>query len=183
MAGFGTAGSLLACAAVLFVIATGVVAFQGWPDLANPPTPASVRLDVPSGAASRPSAAPHPSSARVTVARPLARPVSGSTPDQLTVLAPAAGRRHPAPNPVLTAPGSGSAPVVATGGATGTGGATVSSLPGSADTGGVGAAGGKMAIGRPGQAVSQKAARAGQAGSSDAGAARRGARWATRSRV
>ena len=50
MAGFGTAGSLLACAAVLFVIATGVVAFQGWPDLANAPSPASVQLDVPSGA-------------------------------------------------------------------------------------------------------------------------------------
>jgi hypothetical protein len=162
MAGFGTAGSLLACAAVLFVIATGVVAFQGWPGLANPTTPASVRLDVPSGAAGGASAPPRPAAARVTIARLPTRPVFASAPGQPTALAPAAGRPHPAPNSVVTAPGGGSAPVVGTGGANGTGGATVINLHGTSDTGGVGAAGGKVAIPKPRQVVSQNTVRAGQ---------------------
>ncbi len=35
LAGFGTAGSLLAGAAVVFVLASAVVSFQGWPQLDN----------------------------------------------------------------------------------------------------------------------------------------------------
>lgn len=44
IAGFGTAGSLLAGAAVVFVLASAVVSFQGWPQLENHPSaPALVR--------------------------------------------------------------------------------------------------------------------------------------------
>ncbi|MGB9184079.1 MAG: hypothetical protein WCB67_08425 [Solirubrobacteraceae bacterium] len=46
VAGFGTAGSVLACAAVLFVIASAVVAFRGWPKIAGQQSPAALRLDA-----------------------------------------------------------------------------------------------------------------------------------------
>jgi hypothetical protein len=42
IAGFGTAGSLLAGAAALFVLATAVVAFNGWPQLSTVPAPPTV---------------------------------------------------------------------------------------------------------------------------------------------
>jgi hypothetical protein len=42
IAGFGTAGSLLAGAAMLFVLASAVVAFKGWPQVADQPTPTAV---------------------------------------------------------------------------------------------------------------------------------------------
>jgi hypothetical protein len=44
IAGFGTAGSLLAGAAVAFVLASAVVAFRGWPQVADQASPASVVL-------------------------------------------------------------------------------------------------------------------------------------------
>jgi hypothetical protein len=53
VAGFGTAGSVLACAAVLFVIASAVVAFRGWPKIAVQQSPAALRLDAPPVAGSR----------------------------------------------------------------------------------------------------------------------------------
>jgi hypothetical protein len=42
VAGFGTAGSLLAGAAILFVLASAVVSFRGWPQVGSQPSAASV---------------------------------------------------------------------------------------------------------------------------------------------
>lgn len=42
IAGFGTAGSLLAGAAMVFVLASAVVAFRGWPQVGSASAPASV---------------------------------------------------------------------------------------------------------------------------------------------
>ena len=42
IAGFGTAGSLLAGAALVFVLASGVVAFRGWPQVGDTVAPVSV---------------------------------------------------------------------------------------------------------------------------------------------
>ena len=47
MAGFGTAGSILAGCAVLFVVASTVVAVRGWPTIAGQPAPVVLRLDGP----------------------------------------------------------------------------------------------------------------------------------------
>lgn len=61
VAGFGTAGSLLAGAALLFVLASAVVAFRGWPQLNDQAAPAA--LVVPA------SSAPHVGADRTTVDR------------------------------------------------------------------------------------------------------------------
>src|SRR5947209_6668066 len=50
IAGFGTAGSLLAGAAVMFVLASAVVSFRGWPDVGAQSTAASVTLVARHGA-------------------------------------------------------------------------------------------------------------------------------------
>jgi hypothetical protein len=42
MAGFGTAGSLLAGAGVLFILATAIVSFKGWPQVGGRQTPVAV---------------------------------------------------------------------------------------------------------------------------------------------
>ena len=44
IAGFGTAGSLLAGAAILFVLASAVVSFRGWPTIGAQPSPSTVIL-------------------------------------------------------------------------------------------------------------------------------------------
>src|SRR5205807_4334563 len=44
LAGFGTSGSLLAGAAVMFVLASAIVAFRGWPQVGDQPSPASVSV-------------------------------------------------------------------------------------------------------------------------------------------
>src|SRR5437763_1417167 len=44
VAGLGTAGSLLAGAAVLFVLASAVVSFRGWPDAGAQPPAVSVSV-------------------------------------------------------------------------------------------------------------------------------------------
>lgn len=41
LAGFGTSGSILAGAAVLFVLASAIVAFRGWPQIATGPATSS----------------------------------------------------------------------------------------------------------------------------------------------
>ncbi len=58
MAGFGTAGSLVAGAAMVFVLASTVVAFRGWPQVSAQPSPATlvaspVRSPAPSSAGRR----------------------------------------------------------------------------------------------------------------------------------
>jgi hypothetical protein len=61
LASFGTAGSLLAGAAVAFVLASAFVAFNGWPQVASSSSPASVALTSsrltggPGGAARAPA--------------------------------------------------------------------------------------------------------------------------------
>jgi len=40
MAGFGTTGCVLACAAALFALAGGVVGFRGWPQVGGQGSPA-----------------------------------------------------------------------------------------------------------------------------------------------
>jgi len=48
IAGFGTAGSLLAGASILFVMATAFVSYRGWPEVSyTQPTPARVLSPVP----------------------------------------------------------------------------------------------------------------------------------------
>jgi len=42
LAGFGTTGSLLAGAALMFIVASALVAFRGWPHVGMQPTPAQV---------------------------------------------------------------------------------------------------------------------------------------------
>ncbi|HTX31962.1 MAG TPA: hypothetical protein VMD09_11280 [Solirubrobacteraceae bacterium] len=58
MAGLGTSGSLLAGAALLFVLGSAIVAFRGWPQIAAGPattsvTPAAAHPAVPSRTARR----------------------------------------------------------------------------------------------------------------------------------
>jgi len=45
--GFGTAGSILAGCAVLFVVASAVLAFRGWPKIVTQGAPVALRLDSP----------------------------------------------------------------------------------------------------------------------------------------
>ncbi len=42
LAGVGTTGSLLAVAALMFIVASALVAFRGWPHVATPPSPGQV---------------------------------------------------------------------------------------------------------------------------------------------
>src|SRR5947209_11799512 len=42
LAGFGTSGSLLAGAAVMFILASALVAFRGWPHVGAQPSPGEV---------------------------------------------------------------------------------------------------------------------------------------------
>jgi hypothetical protein len=56
LAGFGTSGSLLAGAALMFLLASAFVAFQGWPAVAGQSSPVSVSIPrVAAGAGSRDS--------------------------------------------------------------------------------------------------------------------------------
>ncbi len=56
--GFGTSGSLLAGAALMFVLASALVAFRGWPHLGTQPSPGEVVVSP------RPAAASHAAPAR-----------------------------------------------------------------------------------------------------------------------
>src|SRR5947209_964497 len=47
LAGFGTCGSLLAGAAVLFVLGSAIVAFRGWPQIATGPANVVVAASHP----------------------------------------------------------------------------------------------------------------------------------------
>jgi hypothetical protein len=55
LAGFGTSGSLLAVAALLFIVASAMVAFRGWPHVGAQPSPGEVVVSPrPTGAAGSP---------------------------------------------------------------------------------------------------------------------------------
>src|SRR5437763_11910632 len=56
LAGFGTSGSLLAGAAVMFILASALVAFRGWPHVGAQPSPGEVVVSPsPTAAAGSPS--------------------------------------------------------------------------------------------------------------------------------
>src|SRR3984885_2387753 len=77
-AGVGTTGSLLAGAALMFILASALVAFRGWPHVATAPSPGEVVISS------------HPASSTGTaVARRIALVAAG----------PAAGGAAPAPGP------------------------------------------------------------------------------------
>jgi hypothetical protein len=93
MAGFGTAGSMLAGGAVVFVLASAVVAFQGWPRIATQGSPAAIQISAtpapPSVVSRRLRAVGSPPAARAVAALragvraaapPAARPVGLHTP-------------------------------------------------------------------------------------------------------
>jgi hypothetical protein len=79
MAGFGTAGCVLACAAGLFAIAGGIVGFRGWPQVGGQGLPAAVAVTpgpASAGPASGPrGAAPGLGAAFVTTVVPVAHSV------------------------------------------------------------------------------------------------------------
>lgn len=98
-AGFGTAGSMLAGAAILFVLASAIVAYQGWPRIGTQAPPSLQVTPAPAPAAPVGSlvsrrlsgarlAAPTPAALHRTAARrrparatvPTARPVGLRTP-------------------------------------------------------------------------------------------------------
>ncbi|HEY1515122.1 MAG TPA: hypothetical protein VGF91_01805 [Solirubrobacteraceae bacterium] len=83
LAGFGTTGSLLAGAALMFIVASALVAFRGWPHLAVQPAPGEVVISPRSARSTGPSA-----SAR-RLAAVVAAPVGGTG----TAAAPGARRR------------------------------------------------------------------------------------------
>lgn len=93
LAGFGTAGSLLAAAAVLFVLASAVVSFQGWPEVSSGAS--SAQLVAPAlrdATRSAPAAVP---SRRVLLALAAAAPAGpGVGPGSATVTG-AAGASRP----------------------------------------------------------------------------------------
>src|SRR5436309_5059715 len=78
LAGFGTSGSLLAGAAAMFVLASAIVAFRGWPQVGAQPAPIAV-------SAAHTSAGAAPSRAQRLLVAAAAR---GST----TAAAPGTGR-------------------------------------------------------------------------------------------
>ncbi|HWF52437.1 MAG TPA: hypothetical protein VG294_17480 [Solirubrobacteraceae bacterium] len=120
IAGFGTAGSLLAGASVLFVVATAVVSYRGWPQVANAgPKPALVAplssygvtasVSKPSRGSATAFATPSaiPAAASVTVVRRIAAavPRQSSAPSTLRGGVHHGTTSHPAPPPtVSTAP-------------------------------------------------------------------------------
>lgn len=53
LAGFGTSGSLLAVAALLFIVASAMVAFRGWPHAGGQPSPGEVVISPRPTAAAR----------------------------------------------------------------------------------------------------------------------------------
>lgn len=83
LAGFGTTGSLLAGAALMFILASALVAFRGWPHLAVQPSPGEVVVSP------RSARSPGASASARRLAAVVAAPVGGAG----TPAAPGAGRR------------------------------------------------------------------------------------------
>ncbi|MBV9803819.1 MAG: hypothetical protein JO130_11530 [Solirubrobacterales bacterium] len=110
LAGFGTAGSLLAGAALMFILASALVAFRGWPHVAAQPSPGEVVVSPRPTAASASLV-----SRRLAVisapaapagARPGGRP-GGAGGGAAVVVVPGAGRPGGAVGAVGAMPGSG----------------------------------------------------------------------------
>jgi hypothetical protein len=126
--GFGTAGSLLAGAVLMFIVASALVAFRGWPHVGAQPSPGEVVVSpAPAASAGSTSArrlavfAARPAAGPARPAGPAAHPPAGVR------ALPGAGRAGATgPSQSLGRPVTVSRPVTATG--SGAGG-TVSSCP------------------------------------------------------
>jgi len=107
--GFGTSGSLLAGAVLMFIVASALVAFRGWPHVGAQPSPGEVVV----------SPAPTPASAStsgrrlaVVAAGPAAALVAGPAPAGGAPALPGAGRtRTASPHHSLGRPVTASRPV------------------------------------------------------------------------
>src|SRR5690348_11122503 len=137
--GFGTAGSLLAGAVLMFIVASALVAFRGWPHVGAQPSPGEVVVSPsPTAAAGSASARRLALFTAATAARAAAPAAAGGRP------LPRAGRGGTAtPHGSLGRPVTASRPVSATGRsgtvsacpAAGCGSTAVTAQPGSAATG------------------------------------------------
>lgn len=119
LAGFGTSGSLLAGAALMFLLASAIVAFRGWPQIAGqnpianvavarltvPPSSATARILRAPGVSRAVAAALHGTPSAGAAARtPAAGGQQGGTVDGVTtgtVALRAPGPGHSGPTPVL----------------------------------------------------------------------------------
>ncbi len=130
LAGFGTSGSLLAGAALLFVVASAIVAFRGWPQVGDPPPAAAVSVASAGAGSSVGSRADRVLTAAVAAHAPAtagsARGAAG-TRHRASVLA--VSRRHGGPG---TTPGSPGSPTT---GSAGTGSTGSTGATGSAGSG------------------------------------------------
>ena len=142
IAGFGTAGSVLAGCAVLFVVASAVVAFNGWPKIAAQAAPVALQLDAPAqcaGIAGRSSAGAAARAATAAApAAPLARPgpARGRRPG-------APGRRRPATGGGTLGPRTGASGSGQPGAGSGAAGGSGSSASGTPTRGGGGSGSGR----------------------------------------
>jgi hypothetical protein len=151
LAGIGTSGSLLAGAALMFILGSALVAFRGWPHVAAQPSPGEVVISPRSA-----SAAISPAARRLAFITAAAGP--GATAAPATGAAGGAGGRRAVPGTgrPRPAPASGSR----TGGGTApSGGGSSSSSPGCASGGcgsGSGAGSGLVPPSTPATPVLQK---------------------------
>jgi hypothetical protein len=120
--GFGTAGSLLAGAVLMFVVASALVAFRGWPHVGAQPSPGEVVVNPAPTAAAGSTSGRRLAAFTAGPAAGLARPRAAPGPRGL----PGRGRAPAAtPHQSLGRPVSASRPVPSAGG----GGGTVSACP------------------------------------------------------
>jgi hypothetical protein len=111
LAGFGTAGSLLAGAAVLFVLASALVSFQGWPSISGREVASVVVVHTPKATAVHVAPSRRVLSAFRATA-PAVHPVvssSGASASSAGGTAQTVGGGTGTPTPV-TSPGGASAP-------------------------------------------------------------------------
>jgi hypothetical protein len=154
VAGFGTAGSVLAGAAVLFVVASAVVAFRGWPKIAGQQSPAALHLDASPVAGSRVARRLRAvvGAAAPAVAAPLirtgGRPLAGAR-----TARPSGNGSLQRPSPRATTPGAGGANGGRSGGGstrpTSGGGGTVAAGGGGTVGAGGGGTGGGVTVSVP----------------------------------
>jgi hypothetical protein len=110
LAGIGTSGSLLAGAALMFILASALVAFRGWPHLGAQPAPGEV---IVSQSRVPPSVSPSARRLQLVSAAPIAGapagPLAGAA---LPAAGPGGGRAgRPSPRRSIGQPASTSIPV------------------------------------------------------------------------
>lgn len=138
--GFGTAGSLLAGAVLMFIVASALVAFRGWPHVGAQPSPGEVVVSP-----SATSAAGSPSARRLALftaaagapvggpaAAPGARPLAGAGRGGAATPQGSLGRPVTASRPI---PATGTGGTVSSCPAGGCGSTAVTAQPGSAASG------------------------------------------------